>query len=119
MDDENELALGELDLEVELGDDEPDLDTTLESLEGEEAEDEKPWLRKLAPLGFLDYGRAKIKDSVVGEKEVQEMCSLGLGLIFELGDDFRGAMYYGWPTRPTDETKEDEGRFSFSFIWRF
>ncbi|MFA9612734.1 MAG: hypothetical protein ACERK9_02210, partial [Deltaproteobacteria bacterium] len=36
VDDENELSLGELDLEVGFGEDEPDLDTTLESLEGGE-----------------------------------------------------------------------------------
>jgi hypothetical protein len=36
VDDENELALGDLDLEVELGEDESDLDATLESLEDEE-----------------------------------------------------------------------------------
>lgn len=84
-----------------------------------ETGDDKPWLRKLAPLGFFDYGRAKTKDDLAGEKGVQELCSLGMGVIVELGDNFRGAMYYGWPIRPTDETKEDEGRFSFSFVLRF
>lgn len=76
-------------------------------------------LEKVAPLAFVDYGRAKIKDPAPSEKGTQKLCSLGLGLIFEVGDSFRGAIYYGWPTRPTAETDEDEGRFSFSFLMRF
>jgi hemolysin activation/secretion protein len=94
---------------------------SLENQEGEseEGEEQKRWLGKFAPLAFVDFGRAKIKSPVVGEKEVQELCSVGTGAIFEVGENFRGAMYYGWPLRSTEETKEGRGRFNFSFILRF
>jgi hemolysin activation/secretion protein len=83
------------------------------------AEAQKPLLRKLAPLGFVDFGRAKIEDSVSGEKGVQELCSAGLGTIFEVGDNFSGALYYGWALRETDETDEGDGRFNISLILRW
>ena len=85
----------------------------------EEAQDNKPWLRKLAPLAFIDFGRAKIKSPLVGEKGVQELCSLGVGTIAELGDNFSAGIYYGWPLRGTDQTDKGDGRLNFSCIYRF
>jgi hemolysin activation/secretion protein len=81
--------------------------------------EEDQWLRKFAPLAFLDYGRAKIEDDRAGEEGTQELCSLGLGTIFEVADNFSGALYYGWPLNSTDETDEGKGRFNISLILRW
>lgn len=80
---------------------------------------EKPLLRKAAPLVFVDFGRAKIKDPVAGEREVRKLCSAGLGMIIEIGDDFSAQIYAGWALRGTEETEEREGRLNASFIKRF
>jgi len=85
----------------------------------EETQDNKPWLRKLAPLAFIDFGRAKIKSPLVGEQGTQELCSLGVGTIVELGDNFSAGIYYGWPLRGTDQTNKGDGRLNFSCIYRF
>jgi hemolysin activation/secretion protein len=69
-------------------------------------------LRKLAPLVFFDYGKSEIEDRVVGEKE-KTLYSAGAGLIFEIGDNFSGALYYGHPL--TGET----GRLSASAMIRW
>ena len=84
-----------------------------------ETQEKKPWLRKLAPLVFIDYGRAKIKDPVVGEQEVRELCSVGGGLLVELGDNLSVAAYYGWPLRETDDTEKGDGRLNLSLIVRW
>ncbi len=85
----------------------------------EETQDKKPWLRKLAPLAFIDYGRAKIKEPVVGEQEVRELCSVGGGLLVELGDNLSAGLYYGWPLRGTDDTGKGDGRLNLSVIIRW
>lgn len=85
----------------------------------EETQDNKPWLRKLAPLAFFDFGRAKIKSPLVGEQGTQELFSLGVGTIAELGDNFSAGIYYGWPLRGTDQTNKGDGRLNFSCIYRF
>jgi hemolysin activation/secretion protein len=85
----------------------------------EETQDNKPWLRKLAPLAFIDFGRAKIKSPLVAEKGTQELCSLGVGTIAELGDNFSAGIYYGWPLRGTEDTDKGDGRLNFSCIYRF
>lgn len=87
--------------------------------ESEETQDEKPWLRKLAPLVFADYGRAKIKSPVVGEQEVRELCSVGGGMIVELGGNFSAGIYYGWPLQGTNETDRGEGRLNLNLIMRW
>lgn len=84
-----------------------------------ETQEEKPWLRKLAPLAFIDYGRAKIKDPVIGEQEVRELCSVGGGLLVELGDNLSAGIYYGWPLRGTDDTDRGDGRLNLSLIMRW
>jgi hemolysin activation/secretion protein len=76
-------------------------------------------LTKLAPVAFLDYGRAEMKDPVVGERDMQDLCSVGTGAIVEVGDNFTGTLYYGWPLRETDETEKYDGRLNLSFIYRF
>jgi hemolysin activation/secretion protein len=76
-------------------------------------------LTKLAPLAFVDYGRAKVKDPIPGEDEVQKICSVGTGVIAELANDISGSIYYGWPLRETNETDRGDGRFNFVFMYRF
>ncbi|MCP4611285.1 MAG: ShlB/FhaC/HecB family hemolysin secretion/activation protein [Planctomycetes bacterium] len=76
-------------------------------------------LTKLAPLAFFDFGRAKIEDAVAGEKKTQELCSIGMGLLVDVGNDISTGIYYGWPLRETTKTDEGSGRFGFSFIKRF
>ena len=90
-----------------------------ETKSGETPQNKKPWLRKLAPLAFIDYGRAKIKNPVVGEQEVRELCSVGGGLLVELGDNLSAGIYYGWPLRGTDDTDKGDGRLNLSVIMRW
>ena len=95
-----------------------------ESIENRQANSDqtqatKPWLRKLAPLAFIDFGRAKIKSPVVGERRIRELCSIGVGTIFEIEDNFSAGIYYGWPLRGTDETDKGDGRLNFSCVYRF
>jgi len=85
----------------------------------EQMQDKKPWLRKLAPLAFIDYGRAKIKNAVPDEQKIRELCSVGGGIIVELGDNFSAGIYYGWPLRGTDETDRGDGRLNLSLIMRW
>jgi len=80
---------------------------------------EKTFLRKLALLAFTDFARAKTKNAVIGEKGVQELCSIGTGLAIGLKDNFDAAIYYGYPLRSTDDTRKGRGRWNFSFIWRW
>lgn len=84
-----------------------------------ETQDKGFWLKKLAPLVFVDAGRAKIKDPVPGERGMTELCSMGVGTIVELGNQFRADMYYGHPLRGTDDTDSGEGRWNFNFVYRF
>lgn len=76
-------------------------------------------LRKLAPLVFVDYGKADIKNPAPGEKSGEELASVGVGTILELGDNFSGAVYYGYPLIATDFTKRGKGRVSVSLMLRF
>ncbi|MHC4308779.1 MAG: ShlB/FhaC/HecB family hemolysin secretion/activation protein [Planctomycetota bacterium] len=85
----------------------------------EQSKEEKPCLTKLAPLVFIDYGRAKIKSPVVGEEEIQELGSIGAGVVIEIGDNFNAGIYYGWPLRATEETDKGDGRFNFSLRYRY
>jgi hemolysin activation/secretion protein len=87
--------------------------------ESDQTPAQKPMLRKLAPLGFVDYGRAKTESHITGERGTQELCSVGLGMICEVGDNLSGAVYYGWPLRETDQTDNGEGRFNISVILRW
>ncbi|HCO94096.1 MAG TPA: hypothetical protein DIU00_09120 [Phycisphaerales bacterium] len=76
-------------------------------------------LKKLAPLAFIDIGRAKIKHPIGDEPAVRELCSVGAGLIIEAGNDFTAGIYYGWALRGTEETDKGDGRLNMSFMMRF
>ncbi|UCF44416.1 MAG: ShlB/FhaC/HecB family hemolysin secretion/activation protein [Planctomycetota bacterium] len=79
----------------------------------------EPFLRKLAPLVFFDYGRPKIRHPVGLEKGHEELMSVGVGTILELGDHFTGVVYYGYPLGPTDATREGKGRMNVGLLWRW
>jgi len=79
----------------------------------------KPFLRKLAPLAFFDYGRAKIKDPVGTEKGHEDFTSVGVGTIVELGNHFTGAVYYGYPLTATDNTRKGKGRLNVGLMMRW
>ena len=80
---------------------------------------EELWPRKLAPLAFIDYGRAKVKDPVPGEKETQELWSVGVGMIAQLGDSNHVSLYCGWPLQATEETDEGVVRLNVRLMRRF
>jgi hemolysin activation/secretion protein len=75
--------------------------------------------KKLAPVAFIDYGRAKVKDPVPGEKETQELWSAGIGMIAQLGENNHVALYCGWPLRATEETDEGDARLNVRLMRRF
>jgi hemolysin activation/secretion protein len=94
-------------------------DKQQEQAEPDEPQTNGPAIRKLAPLAFLDYGRAVVKDQQPGEEGVEELLSIGLGAIVEVGDNFSGALYYGWAIRSTTETDDGDGRLNISMILRW
>jgi hemolysin activation/secretion protein len=79
----------------------------------------KPFIRKLAPLAFVDYGRARTRNTVAGEKGDQTLASIGTGLLVELTDYFSGGLYYGLPLIGTDDTDKGKGRFSVVLTLRW
>lgn len=85
----------------------------------EEEEQEKPFLRKLAPLVFVDYGRAKVRHPSGTEKDDEDFFSVGVGTLIELGDNFSGAVYYGYPLKSTDNTRTGKGRVSAGLMLRW
>jgi len=95
-----------------------------ESLQGPEAKEieaeaTKPSIKKLAPLVFFDYGRGKIRHPVGTEKGHEELISVGVGTIVELGDHFSGAVYYGYPLTATDNTRRGKGRVNVGLMLRW
>ena len=93
--------------------------TQIAESEPAETRAERPLLRKLAPLAFLDYGHAKIKDPVAGETPDQTLLSVGVGGVIELGNNFSGAVYCGWPLRSTADTDRGDARLSVSLMMRW
>ncbi|MHC4123475.1 MAG: ShlB/FhaC/HecB family hemolysin secretion/activation protein [Planctomycetota bacterium] len=87
--------------------------------EPEEAQKNKRWLTKLAPLVFFDYGRAKIKNPVPGEKGTQKLYSIGTGIAVTIKNNIDASIYYGYPLTSTDDTEKGRGRWSFNFILRW
>ena len=91
--------------------------------EGQQAGQEKPLLRKLAPLVFVDYGQARVKDPIPasGEEKYEDLFSVGAGALVELGDNFSGGVYYGWPLQATEDTETDifSGRWNFTLMLRW
>ncbi|MCP4610977.1 MAG: ShlB/FhaC/HecB family hemolysin secretion/activation protein [Planctomycetes bacterium] len=88
-------------------------------IDGTEDEQSKPFLRKLAPLVFVDYGRAKIRHPVGTERADEDFFSVGAGALVELGDNFSGAVYYGYPLKSTDNTRTGKGRLSAGVMLRW
>ena len=76
-------------------------------------------VKKLAPLAFFDYGRAKVESPVPGEEKSQTLYSVGVGMAFEVGNNFSGALYYGHPLKDTDDTNSGKGRISASVMLRW
>jgi len=85
----------------------------------ERAKAKRPFLRKLAPLAFIDYGHAQIKHPITGEDRAADLLSIGVGVLWELGDHFSGGVYYGIPLLSTEETKSGEGRVNVGFMARW
>lgn len=83
------------------------------------AQNKKRYLTKLAPLVFFDYGLAKVKNAVAGEKENQKLYSVGTGISAAVKDNISASVYYGHPLSSTDDTNEGRGRWNFSFILRW
>ena len=83
------------------------------------ANKDDPWLRKLAPLVFVDIGRARIEDPLPGEQRIQELASVGAGAIMDIRRNFTGALYYGWPLRSTLDTHKGRGKLNASLTYRF
>lgn len=84
-----------------------------------ETERGKYYLRKLAPLAFLDYGRTVIEDPLPTEHRNTELCSLGCGLIAEIGKNFTGTVYYGYPLNATENTRAGKGRVNVGIMYRW
>jgi hemolysin activation/secretion protein len=78
--------------------------------------DKTPRLRKLAPVAFFDYGRARTEDAVPGEKSREELYSVGGGLLFEYGESFSGGAYYGYPLKAATGTATGDGRVNVYFM---
>ena len=76
-------------------------------------------LKKLAPLAFIDYGRSRIEDPIIGERKHRTLFSVGIGTIFELGDNLSGGIYYGYPLKATDETRKGKGRLNVNIMLRW
>ena len=85
----------------------------------ESEQTQKPFIKKLAPLLFVDYGQARIKDATPAEDTDQELASWGGGIILELGDNFTGTVYYGYPLIATDNTRSGKGRVHTGFLLRW
>jgi len=76
-------------------------------------------------LGFTDYGRPEIKDPERGEFDTQDMWGVGLGTVFQVGDDFQAGIYHGWALRKTERgdgsiiTDSGHSQWNFNFIYRW
>jgi hemolysin activation/secretion protein len=76
-------------------------------------------LKKLAPVVFFDYGRTNVESPVAGEREHTTLASVGTGMLFEIGENFSGGVYYGYPLRKTDSTRKGKGRVNVGFLLRW
>jgi hemolysin activation/secretion protein len=78
-----------------------------------------PLVRKLAPLVFFDYGRAKVIDPVGTDRAHEELFSVGGGAIVELADNFSGVVYYGYPLNATDNTRKGKGQVNVGVMMKW
>jgi hemolysin activation/secretion protein len=88
-----------------------------QAIDAEPIADEE--LKKLAPLAFFDYGRTNVESPVAGEEGNQTIYSIGVGVAFEIGNNFSGALYYGHPMKETVGTDKGNGRISASVMLRW
>jgi hemolysin activation/secretion protein len=79
----------------------------------------QPFLRSLSPLVFMDYGLAVIEEPLPSEQRDQELLSIGCGLLVELGDNFSGAVYYGYPLIETESTRIGKGNLNVGLMMRW
>jgi hemolysin activation/secretion protein len=77
------------------------------------------FVRRVAPLVFFDYGRAKIIHPVDGETGVEDMYSVGVGALVDLGNNFSGAIYYGFPLEETSTTDTKDGALNLSVMLKW
>ncbi|HUU19580.1 MAG TPA: ShlB/FhaC/HecB family hemolysin secretion/activation protein [Sedimentisphaerales bacterium] len=85
----------------------------------QQGQQENPFVRKLAPLVFFDYGRAKVEEPVGTDRAHEELFSIGGGGIVELGDNFSGVVYYGYPLNETDTTRKGKGHVHVGVMMRW
>jgi hemolysin activation/secretion protein len=84
-----------------------------------QTEEKKAWLKRLAPLCFIDGGQARIKSPMLGEKRTEDLLSVGIGLIAEVTEHYQAAVYLGWPLKDAGNTSQGDERLNFSFIARW
>ncbi len=85
----------------------------------DEVESKRLQLKKLAPLAFIDFGRARIEDPTDNEKGAESLLSMGVGTVLELGDNFSAGVYYGFPLKATDDTQRGKGRLNVNLMLRW
>jgi len=85
----------------------------------QQGQQKNPFVKKLAPLVFFDYGRAKVIDPVGTDRAHEELFSVGGGGIVELGDNFSGVVYYGYPLNATDTTRKGKGQVSVGVMMKW
>jgi len=85
----------------------------------QQKQNDKLYLKKLAPLVFLDYGLAKIEKPFGTEHKDRELCSVGTGVLIELGNNLSGVVYYGYPLIATDSTNRGKGRLNIGVMARW
>jgi hemolysin activation/secretion protein len=90
-----------------------------EADKADQSSSKKYGLKKLAPLAFIDFGRAKTNDSTSNEVGHETFLSIGPGILAEIGDNFSTALYLGIALRDTQETDAGDGRVNVSFMLRW
>ena len=79
----------------------------------------KPWLRRLAPLAFVDYGWARIKDARSDENSSETLLGAGPGLTADIGDHFTGVLYWGIALRSTPDTDAGASKVNVGLLARW
>jgi len=80
---------------------------------------QKKFVKRVAPLVFWDYGKARIRRAIANEEGSKDLWSLGAGVLAELGDNFSGGIYYGFPMTNTDDSHSMDGRWHISLMYRW
>jgi hemolysin activation/secretion protein len=84
-----------------------------------QANEPKPWLRRLAPLAFVDYGWATIKNAGPGEDSSETLLSVGPGLTADIGEHFTGVLYWGIALQSTPETDAGQSKVNVGLLARW